>query len=142
MRGPRILFAVLLGLGLILFLGMKKYRSYTAEVEAEKARAEAYAIVHPPVPFMKPEYPSSGEGHATKETPVKAWLDPMKTHYRPSRPARYVFVEDTELFWDDTEGAKVESNSTEHHKVWLNMPAGKYLVYPLGVDRIYFRWWQ
>jgi hypothetical protein len=92
-------------------------------------------------PVVIPEYPTSGEGHATKEAGIKAWLDPMKTYVRPSRPARYVFVEDTTLFFDDTSGAVVDT--TAHHKEWLQMPAGKYLVYPIkDDDNIFFRWWQ
>jgi len=83
------------------------------------------------------EFPISGEGHATKEVGLKAWLDPEKTYTRPSRPARYVFVEDTDVFFDDKEGP-VNTN----HKDWKNMPSGKYLVYPLKGDRVYFRWWQ
>ncbi len=83
------------------------------------------------------EFPITGEGHATKEIGLKAWLDPEKTYLRPSRPARYVFVEDTDVFFDDKEGP-VNTN----HKDWKNMPSGKYLVYPLKGDKVYFRWWQ
>jgi hypothetical protein len=41
------------------------------------------------------------------------------------------------VFFDDKEGP-VNTN----HKDWKNMPSGKYLVYPLKGDRVYFRWWQ
>ena len=87
------------------------------------------------------EFPVSGEGHATKTNGVRAWLDPIRTSVFPSQPARYVFVEDTVVFFDDTEGARVDR--TPHHQVWLDMPAGRYIIYPLGNrDRIFVRWWQ
>ncbi|MFA5931776.1 MAG: hypothetical protein WC793_00120 [Candidatus Paceibacterota bacterium] len=70
----------------------------------------------------------------------------MKTYLRPTsgenpndspQPARYVFAKNKKIYFDDTGpfiGAKKE--------VWWKMPAGNYLVYPLGGEKIYFRWWQ
>jgi len=135
---------VMLAFVFALVYGKHQYQEHKAKAEAEaRARAVAaakYAAEHPPAPMFVPEYPISGAGHATKEVGLKAYLDPMKTYVLPSRPARYVFIEDTSVFFDDTEGARVDT--TEHHQVWLDMPPGEYLVYPIGADKVYFRWWQ
>lgn len=111
-------------------------KSQAEEVAKEKARQEAIAFAKANPIIV--EFPISGEGHATKQVGLKAWLDPTRTYTRPSRAVRYVFVEDTEVFFDDI-GPGINSNN---NKEWLNMPAGKYIVYPLKGDRIYFRWWQ
>ena len=86
------------------------------------------------------EYPTSGEGHATKTMPIKAYLDPKRTFTRPSGPARYVFAEDSSLFFDDVTGHVVDR--TENRKIWQDMPEGKYLVEPLHRGDIFFRWYQ
>lgn len=114
-----------------------------AEIKAAQ-KAAADVAAHPPAPVVAPEYPTHGEGHATKEVGLKAWLDPKKTHVHPSRPARYTFVQDPTLSWDDCAGARVESNSSNHVRVWLEeMPAGEYTIRPINEgDRIFFRWWQ
>lgn len=96
-------------------------------------------------PSVAPEYPTSGEGYATKEVGLEAWLDPMKTYLRPTsdenpdvpRAARYVFAKNKKLFFDDT-GPSIGTKK----ELWWKMPAGNYLVYPLKEDKIYFRWWQ
>jgi len=92
-----------------------------------------------------PEFPTAGEGVATKSTPVKAWLDPGRTYVRPMRsstdetpaPARYVLVENPAKYFDD-----VGPDLNQNHRAWDKMPAGQYLVYPLRDDEIYFRWWK
>ena len=100
------------------------------------ARTASAATVAPtPV-----EFPTFGEGHATKTAPIKTWLDPKRTFTRPSGPARYVFAEDSSLFFDDVEGAKIDR--TENRKIWQDMPEGKYLVEPLDGGDIFFRWYQ
>ena len=87
-------------------------------------------------PPITVEFPSSGEGYATKEIGLKAWLNPMRTYLRATEPTRYVFVENPEVTFDDL--GPIGQNSKE----WFNMPAGKYLVYPLKGDKTYFHWWQ
>lgn len=133
--------AITLVLGVVYLIHSTKAKAKAEKVAMAQAAAE-YARIHPPAPNVPPEYPTSGSGHTTQATPIKAWLDPMKTFLRPSRAARYVFVEDPEMVFDETYTEGLESNSTPHRKQWLAMPAGKYLVYPLGADKIYFRWWQ
>jgi len=93
----------------------------------------------PAVPTVDMEYPTSGSGRATKEVGLKAYLDPLRVHTLPSGPARYVFAEDRSVFFDDMAGAKIDE--TESRKIWWKMPAGKYIVYPLVVDEIIFKWW-
>ena len=91
------------------------------------------------------EYPISGDGVATKVVGLRCWLDPSKTYVRPvcsqttptPAPARYVFAENLTIFFDDT-GPGIDYNS----KKWQGMPAGRYFVYPLKDDMIYFRWSQ
>jgi len=48
-----------------------------------------------------------------------------------------VFVKNPSIFFDDV-GPGIGHNK----EIWREKPAGEYLVYPLGVDQIYFRWWQ
>src|SRR3989344_2882722 len=73
---------------------------HEAAEEAQRVAQKAAAQILPPVL----EFPTSGEGHATKEVGLKAYLDPRRTFTRPSGPARYVFAKDTHLSFDDMEG--------------------------------------
>jgi hypothetical protein len=135
---------LLVALVLLLWYGKGYVVEHKKAVVAEEKATAAHVAAHPPAPVVAPEYPTHGEGHATKEVGLKAWLDPKKTHVHPSRPARYTFVQDPTLSWDDCAGARVESNSSKHVRVWLEeMPAGEYTVKPINEgDRIFFRWWQ
>lgn len=90
----------------------------------------------PAIPPAPPEFPTRGEGVATKDHPVKAWLRPSKGETRPTGKARYVFVDDPTLWFNDLAGARLEVNEE-----WRAMPEGKYLVYPFDRDQIFFRWW-
>jgi len=81
-----------------------------------------------------PEFPQTGDGVATKAEPIKAWLDPNRTHTRPSGPARYVLVGHPSVFNEEI--------GTKNTAAWRVMPAGEYLVYPIGTDEVYFHWWQ
>lgn len=103
----------------------------------ENARAEERARI---ARIPPPEYPLAGEGHAKAGVGIKAYLDPKRTYTRPSGPAKYVFAEDTSLFFDDVEGHVVDR--TPNRQKWQEMPEGKYIVYPLVRDDIYFKWWQ
>jgi hypothetical protein len=86
------------------------------------------------------EFPVTGNGIAEKGFGLKCWLDPMKSYTRPSGPARYQSAENPAKFWDDTSGKEVESQSSTHYQAWLRMPAGRYVVYPLGDEPIIFFW--
>ena len=82
-------------------------------------------------------FPTSGEGWATKQVGVKAWLDPKHTFTRASgKYARYVLAENPNLFFDDTDVVATTN------KNWQQFPAGNYIVFPLGTDKIHFHWWQ
>lgn len=101
-------------------------------IAAPTTTTTSTVVVTPPPP--PPEFPDRGESHATKTAPAKAYLDPIKTDVQPSRPARYIFLEDPEVFFDDT-GACVNNSA------WRSMPRGKYLVVPLDETAdIFFRW--
>ncbi len=115
------------------------------KANGEKLAAEQPTATHPPAPTVAPEYPISGNGVATKSVGLKCWLDPRKTNVQPSKshdttvpaPARYVFVDDPRIFFNDT-GPGIGYNK----EVWWKMPAGKYLVYPLTEEEIHFHWWR
>lgn len=104
------------------------------EQAAEKAKAaQEYAAAHPP---EDPEYPRNGAGYATnKVTAIKAWLDPRKTFVRPSQPARYEVEGHPTMYVDDFLDRR-------NDKKWWTMPKGRYLIFPLGEEEIYVRWWQ
>ncbi len=94
-------------------------------------------------PSAPPEYSSFGEGIATKEVGIKAYLDPMKSHTRPSRSAKYVFVEDTLLTWTEIVGDDLSDADIQAQlRAWWKRPAGNYIIYPVEGDKIFFRWWQ
>jgi|GEM_PF-5503928 len=118
------------------WIGVYKARSRVKQLAEIQERLRN--LPPPPAP---PEYPRTGEGQATRAMPIKAWLDPLKTRTRPSRPARYVFALDTVLVFDDSAGAFVDKS--ERRKVWWGMPAGRYLVIPLHAkdQEMYFRWY-
>lgn len=108
--------------------------------EAKKTALENTRRAVAAIPAPVVEYPISGEGHATKEVGLKVWLDPMKTSTRTSRAARHVFVEDPAVFYEHDE--VTGEQPPEKKKQWEMMPKGKYLVYPLTGDRIFFQWSQ
>lgn len=129
-----------LAVGLVVFATFSGIRSCWEEAKT-KAEAEAKATATAPAtPPVVVEYPISGEGHATQDTPMKAYLDPKRTFTRPSGPARYIFVEDKSLYWDDLAGHRASTPAQQ--KEWEEMPAGRYDVYPLVAEDIFFRWYQ
>jgi hypothetical protein len=118
----------------------KQARADSVKVAEEKEAAVRSGMYYAPPVEGTLDFPAKGEGHATKKVGLRAWLNPMKTHTRPSREVRYVFAEDTTIFFDDTAGA----DETKYHLIerkWWRMPAGKYIVYPLRSDDVFFRWW-
>lgn len=124
----------LIGWGIISWIS-----SANAKAKADQEARAEHARTNPPPAKITVEFPFSGEGHATKEAGIKAYLDPRRTFTRPSGPARYVFANDPVLFFDDTEGHKVDR--TKNRKAWQEMPEGNYIVYPLDRNRIWFKWW-
>lgn len=135
--GSTMLTWVFLSIAVLLGLGYWKLRPkepiYTTTSTTNVAGTSSNAM-----PVVD-DFPISGEGHATKEVGIKAYLDPLKTHTRPSGPAKYVFVEDESLFFNDTAGSRIDKTT---NNVWWEMPAGRYVIYPLGRDHIFFKWWQ
>ena len=128
---------IFLGIALVLATtyGSHQYNvTEEAKVQAERARIAEFARTN------IVEYPICGKGHATNGIGLKAWLDPMKTHIRTTKPARYVFVKDTDSFFDNVGNSQTETE--ERKKIWWNMSAGEYIVYPINGERLYFQWWQ
>ncbi|MFA6919676.1 MAG: hypothetical protein WC264_01330 [Candidatus Paceibacterota bacterium] len=85
-------------------------------------------------------YPMSGKEVATMDKPVRAYLDPTKTNTRIIGPGngKYVLESDPSRFFICNE--KPEHNSKI--KDWALMPAGNYLIYPEGIYKIIFYWYQ
>jgi len=129
-------FGVMLALGLLLLLIA---RSCDTPTTADNASPPIATVS--PTPPPAPTFPTSGEGHANKEVGLKAYLDPQRTFTRPSGRARYVFAEDPSLYYDDLAGASINRDA-KRRRIWWDMPEGKYIVYPLEADDIFFRWWQ
>ena len=100
-------------------------------------KTDRTTTIYIPAPTPVLEFPTSGDGWATKEVGLKAYLDPMRTYTRPRGPARYELAKDRSVYFDD-DGPGIGANK----EVWYEMPPGEYLVFPLKGDRIYFRWWQ
>ncbi|OGI67856.1 hypothetical protein A2738_03175 [Candidatus Nomurabacteria bacterium RIFCSPHIGHO2_01_FULL_42_15] len=132
----------LIGITLVILFVVLWVKEKREKVKAKEAAAQAvaeYARAHPPAPIVV-EYPTSGAGIATKAG-LKAYLDPEKTSLRAKKQTRYVFVEDTSIYFDNNSGPDQKSRD-EKQKEWENMPPGRYTVYPLGEEKVYFRWWQ
>lgn len=85
-------------------------------------------------------YPISGKEVATMDKPIKAFLDPTRTNTRIIGPGngKYVLESDPSRFFICNE--KPEHNSKIQD--WALMPAGNYLIYPEGIDKIIFYWYQ
>ena len=138
-----------LAITLALWYGRAQYTEAKERAEAERAKAvqqaAEYARNHPPqqrvlVPTAPedPEYARSGEGYAKKAIGLKVWLDPRKSYTRPSGPARYVVENHPTMYCDESVAATAQIDE----KKWRGMPAGRYIVYPIGADEVFFRWWQ
>ncbi len=85
-------------------------------------------------------YPTSGKGIATKENPIKAYLDPQKTYTRTPTKAKFIFEKDENIFFIC---GKKENSSQEYINSWAVMPKGNYLIFPLPPEtEIVFEWGQ
>ena len=87
------------------------------------------------------KFPVSGEGPATTVSPVRAYLNPLrsKTRVLGEGFARFVLVSDTTKFFLCDEKPEMASR---HIEEWWSMPSGDYLIYPVGREKILFSWWQ
>jgi len=85
-------------------------------------------------------YSTSGKEVAIMDKPVKAYLDPLKSHTRIEGPgdAKFVLESDKTVSFICNEKPGTESG---HIQDWWAMPAGNYLIYPVGVTKIVFSWW-
>lgn len=101
-------------------------------------KTDRTTTIYIPAPTPVLEFPTSGDGWATQEAGLKAYLDPHRTYTRSfGKGSRYVFVEDSTITFNDLPGDNI------NHGDWLKKPAGEYMVYPpKGVEKIHFRWWQ
>lgn len=74
------------------------------------------------------KFPTSGERYATRENPVKAFLNPLRSKTSqvnddPSRTsrARYVLASNPNIYFD----------SPGPDSEWHKMPIGDYIIYPI-----------
>ena len=85
-------------------------------------------------------FPTSGEGHATLDKPIKAYLIPLKTHIKVlgAGHTKFVLVSNPNIFFicacKKYEG---ESGNIEN---WYHMPAGNYFIYPYQRDEVAVSW--
>jgi hypothetical protein len=110
-----------------------RWRSTTAPIGSYSTNP--MVVLHPPTPPLPPigtsEYPASGEQFATKSG-LKVWLDPARSHTRPSQAVRCQLAGHEFSFIDrpniPTPG-------------WSLIPAGGYVCYPLEGNEAYYKWW-
>lgn len=93
-----------------------------------------------PVVKNVPQYPYSGTGRGTKMNGVKAYLNPRKVYTRISKPAKFVFVANPSLYFEDKMPGVIDR--TPLSQVWHDMPPGEYIVYPLEEEPLDFTWWH
>ena len=121
-----------IGVAMVVFLTTQK--PVVAIVDANKEKAKLEQSIKD-----ENDFPKSSKGewkHATKDKPLKAYLDPKTTHIRCMGDAKYVFVEDTTIFFID----RTHSGDTPDAS-WDKKPDGKYLIYPEGKkDNITCKW--
>ncbi len=123
----RILFWTIVGLAVGIYILVATYEKVTTFLHGNDKEKTA-------------SFTTSGKGKATMAMPIRAYLDPLKTHTLiiTKGNARYVLESDPNVFFIANEKPwKV----TQHMKQWWAMPAGNYLVYPDGVDEILFSWY-
>lgn len=119
-RAVATLFALLLLVNLIFF-GIRFFNWWDRPAVVKKA----------------PEYPYSGTGRATQRDGVKAYLNPRKAYTRISTKAKFVFVGNTSVAYEDKNPGVIERSSK-----WWDMPPGEYLVYPIEDEYLDFTWWH
>lgn len=85
---------------------------------------------------------TSGKGVATLATPVKAYLDPLKSHTTVwgKGHTKFVLASDPSVYFICA-CKKPDGGEAGDPSSWWAMPAGEYLVYPYGVEKIQFSWY-
>lgn len=85
-------------------------------------------------------YPSSGEGYASVNQPIKAYLNPQRSHTRPQGVVRYEFENDPSV-WIIEYGPAEGNKGIDQYK-WWSMPKGNYIITPVNPEEtIYFYWY-
>lgn len=127
---------IVLTVGLLFLTGKSSSSQEKETTKTEKENNQSFQVV-------TAEFPTSGQGYATMEKPIKAYLNPLRSHtvVLGAGHTKFVLVSDTNIFYfcackkpDTTKTGKIEE--------WWKMPAGNYLVYPNGKDEIMFSWQQ
>ncbi|MES2416245.1 MAG: hypothetical protein V4504_00930 [Patescibacteria group bacterium] len=91
-------------------------------------------------------FSTEGNGYATKNNPVKAYLDPKLSYTRHRHgngapgiaKAKYVLASNHHLFFISSDAPEDTSNIN----AWAEMPAGNYLIYPIDEEGITFWWYK
>jgi len=141
MRWTFLIIALILG----IVYTKHQYTEHKEKVAAEKRQAVIYAAAHPPTlaptaaRSISNRFQTSGSSHTTKGAPLRVYLDPKKVHLRPSGPVCYTLEADSAVSICDTAPGTTIDHAFEED--WWNMPAGWYLVSPLGAEKRRFRWY-
>jgi amino acid transporter len=128
-------FLLIIGI-ILIFFGFKK-----AKLPKKKVLLIIIGIIGTIVVILimhcccsSSDYPKSGSETTTMEKPVTAYIDPMKAHTKGfGGKLRFVLASDNSISF-------VSTGINKHDKQWWAMPAGNYLVYPYGADRVLFEW--
>ncbi len=123
-----------LGVSIVLglLLGITGY-FYTCSRGVQKLHAQYQAEMEEARKERASRFPIAGNGTATDSEPVKAWIDPMVTHGRGTKPVKYVLAKDP---------SKVYFGSGTAGSRWPMPVAGSYLVYPQQGGEVKYTWWQ
>ena len=81
----------------------------------------------------------SGEGLATTDSPLIAWIDPRMSKIETwGGQVEFVFFTDRTKRWVCPWGNTVDNPAAEAK--WALMPTGIYTISPFGVDSVYVKW--
>ena len=136
MKILRIISGIILLIGLVILLFAKACNSDTNSTKKDNPPKTGNTA-----PSTVASYPISGKEIATMDKPIKAYLDPENSYTRiiGEGNAKYVLESNPSKFFICNEKPGVESG---HIKDFLALPAGNYLIYPEGINKIVFKWWK
>ena len=85
-------------------------------------------------------FPTSGEGYATLDKPIKAYLIPLRTHIKVlgAGHTKFVFASDPNTFFICA--CKKYEGESGNIEDWYHMPAGNYFIYPYQRDEVAVSW--
>jgi hypothetical protein len=103
------------------------------------------SIFYPETPAVTVEFPTSGDGIATMDKPLKARLNPRRSTIQVTGAGhmKFVLTSNPSKFWycDDKkpEGSIAKTGKKED---WDCLPDADYFIYPNGCEKVCLSWWQ